>query len=311
MASAQSRADNEARVADEVAALSEIYGQENVSFLPATSALSITLPAQSTTLSLSCILPPGLYPSLSRPRNPTLRVASLSAAQAGEVVRDALEDCCHSGEELSECLFQYCSGISEACDIALARKPVSTRTLETAESQVAAVAWHDVGSPVFHGETLIDRKSAFQAHAAHAGTVDDALTFVSRLRASFPKLRSATHSIMAYRVGGAQDSDDDGEYGAGRGLLFTLQQMNVDSIVVVVSRWFGGTDSAQPFSRRAFLVKRRRIRFLKANSSHVSQSIAGNAGTKLGPIRFKHINNVARSLLEAHPPPLPPTQKAS
>jgi hypothetical protein len=28
-------------------------------------------------------------------------------------------------------------------------------------------------------------------------------------------------------------------------------------------------------------------------------------GTKLGPVRFKYINNAARCLLEAHPPPLP------
>lgn len=37
-----------------------------------------------------------------------------------------------------------------------------------------------------------------------------------------------------------QDSDDDGEAAAGARLLFLLNAMSVQNVVVFVSRWFGG-----------------------------------------------------------------------
>ena len=58
-----------------------------------------------------------------------------------------------------------------------------------------------------------------------------------------------------------QDHDDDGESAAGSRLLHLLQIMDVTNVVVVVTRWYGGI--------------------------------------LLGPSRFTHINNAARSLLEA------------
>lgn len=79
------------------------------------------------------------------------------------------------------------------------------------------------------------------------------------------KIAAATHNIMAYRIiipeKGTilQDYDDDGETAAGSRLLHLLQIVDAINVVVVVSRWFGGI--------------------------------------LLGPDRFKHINNAARSLL--------------
>lgn len=58
-----------------------------------------------------------------------------------------------------------------------------------------------------------------------------------------------------------QDCDDDGESAAGSRLLHLLQIMDATNVVVVVSRWYGGI--------------------------------------LLGPSRFTHINNAARTLLEA------------
>jgi len=57
-----------------------------------------------------------------------------------------------------------------------------------------------------------------------------------------------------------QDCDDDGEAAAGGRLLHLLQIVDARNVVVVVSRWFGGT--------------------------------------LLGPSRFTHINNAARNLLD-------------
>ena len=57
-----------------------------------------------------------------------------------------------------------------------------------------------------------------------------------------------------------QDCDDDGETHAGSRMLHLLEILNCQNVLVVVTRWYGGTH--------------------------------------LGPDRFKHINNAARNVLE-------------
>ena len=56
------------------------------------------------------------------------------------------------------------------------------------------------------------------------------------------------------------DNDDDGETAAGRRLALLLDTMDVSNAMVIVTRWYGGIH--------------------------------------LGPARFRHINNVARELIE-------------
>eukprot|EP00948_MAST-09A_sp_MAST-9A-sp1_P002649 g2649.t1 len=118
----------------------------------------------------------------------------------------------------------------------------------------------------FHGEPFIDRKSVFQAHIAtnvsSVQQVDFLLSHLLRDR----KIAKATHNIYAYRFIDSStqrlvsSNDDDGETAAGRRLQELLHLMKVEQVFVVVSRWYGGI--------------------------------------KLGPARFKHINNAARQLLE-------------
>jgi len=61
------------------------------------------------------------------------------------------------------------------------------------------------------------------------------------------RFHDATHNCWAFRVGGAthiiERSSDAGEpFGtAGRPILERLQQVDVVDVVLVVSRWFGGT----------------------------------------------------------------------
>ena len=78
-------------------------------------------------------------------------------------------------------------------------------------------------------------------------------------------MASAAHNISAYRFTDSkgilrQDYDEDGETAAGGRLLKLLQLAVVKNVFVNVARYFGGT--------------------------------------KLGPVRFKHINNAARSTME-------------
>lgn len=120
---------------------------------------------------------------------------------------------------------------------------------------------------IVHGVPFTEKKSTFQGHLAPVTSVEQVETVMDALLRN-RKFAGATHNIMAYRIAVPekntvlQDSDDDGENAAGGRLLHLLQIVDALNVVVVVSRWFGGV--------------------------------------LLGPDRFKHINNAARSTLAAY-----------
>lgn len=143
------------------------------------------------------------------------------------------------------------------------------------------------------GDIITDRGSTFQAHAIPVHSSAEVSKFLTYLKTN-NKIKKATHNIMAYRYDSSlgnrtnppsQSSnkskkssssnkkeddhsklneafDDDGEDSAGIRLLGILQKMKVMNVLVVVSRWFGGT--------------------------------------LLGQDRFKHINDAAKNLILAH-----------
>lgn len=83
--------------------------------------------------------------------------------------------------------------------------------------------------------------SRFVADAAPAGDEPAALAVVERVRAEWP---DATHHCWAFRLeGGRERRDDDGEPrdSAGAPILRHLQGAGLADVVVVVTRWFGGT----------------------------------------------------------------------
>ncbi|KAJ8278070.1 hypothetical protein GJAV_G00083490 [Gymnothorax javanicus] len=118
--------------------------------------------------------------------------------------------------------------------------------------------------PVKHGEPITDRRSTFQPHLAPVVTPRQVKMVLDKLYEN-KKIANATHNIYAYRIycedkqTFLQDCEDDGETAAGGRLLHLLQILDVRNVMVVVSRWYGGI--------------------------------------LLGPDRFKHINNCARSIL--------------
>ncbi|CAG8514255.1 9717_t:CDS:2, partial [Dentiscutata heterogama] len=116
------------------------------------------------------------------------------------------------------------------------------------------------------GEPLEHKKSVFMAHLASVQNVQE-VQIVRNTLLSNKKVAKATHNIMAYRIvqdNGVilQDNDDDGETAAGSRLLHLLQILDAKNVIVIVSRWYGGI--------------------------------------KLGPDRFKDINNCARDLLDKY-----------
>lgn len=125
---------------------------------------------------------------------------------------------------------------------------------------------------IFHGESVVDRKSVFQGHCAKIYRPYHINVMLEKLKEN-KKIENAFHNMYAYRIDKNdkdaiiatkssiidQDCDDDGEQAAGGRLLSLLSILNVVNVIVVVTRWYGGI--------------------------------------QLGPARFKHINNAARDAL--------------
>lgn len=92
-------------------------------------------------------------------------------------------------------------------------------------------------------ETLIVN-SRFIASAAPAAAVEQAKAFIARIRQEFP---DATHNVPAFVIGHGASTilhcSDDGEPSgtAGRPALAVLQGSGLGDVVVVVTRYFGGT----------------------------------------------------------------------
>lgn len=136
------------------------------------------------------------------------------------------------------------------------------------ESEPAASCSSDACRPHVHitsGPKFTVKKSVFQAHVAQVHSSAEVQAVMYQL-CQDKHIAKATHNMRAWRFTDARevlvmDNDDDGEDAAGGRLAMLLDLMKVDGAMVVVSRWYGGV--------------------------------------KLGPARFKHINNVARELLEA------------
>jgi uncharacterized YigZ family protein len=82
------------------------------------------------------------------------------------------------------------------------------------------------------------KRSRFVARGARADDVELAMAFLQSVRDA-----QATHNCWAYRIGDAYRFSDDGEPGgtAGRPILAAIDGQGVDHVMVVVTRWFGGT----------------------------------------------------------------------
>lgn len=81
------------------------------------------------------------------------------------------------------------------------------------------------------------RKSRFVAHARTVDAPEAALDFVAQVSDA-----SATHNCWAYRIGQHYRFNDDGEPAgtAGKPMLQAIDGQQLDRVVVVVTRWFGG-----------------------------------------------------------------------
>lgn len=112
-------------------------------------------------------------------------------------------------------------------------------------------------------DPVTDRGSTFIAFVRNVNNEEEVREKLYLLKTD-RKVSRANHNMVAYRIQNSNgtkisDCDDDGETAAGSRLLHLLQIMDVWNVIVVVSRWFGGTH--------------------------------------IGPDRFKHINSTAREAI--------------
>lgn len=82
------------------------------------------------------------------------------------------------------------------------------------------------------------KKSHFLAIAQAASSGEQALAFLREIADP-----AATHNCWAYRIGQDYRFNDDGEPGgtAGRPILQAIDGQAIDGVMVVVTRWYGGT----------------------------------------------------------------------
>lgn len=89
---------------------------------------------------------------------------------------------------------------------------------------------------------MIEKKSRFIASVKPVSTEQDAIDFINKRRAEF---RDATHNVYAYVISDNNITrySDDGEPGGTAGVptLEVLNKEGLTDVVVVVTRYFGGT----------------------------------------------------------------------
>ncbi|CDS42137.1 protein IMPACT [Echinococcus multilocularis] len=152
-------------------------------------------------------------------------------------------------------------------------KPVytvpSVREHLAARGRYLPIALGAARPKIYHGETIVDRKSVFQAHCCEVASLPEVSAFISTVLED-RKVAAASHNITAWYLQAklkpnspntslVADYDDDGEAQAGGRLLHLISMSAREGVAVMVSRWYGGIH--------------------------------------IGPDRFKHINNAANQLL--------------
>ncbi|KAA9133257.1 YigZ family protein [Marinihelvus fidelis] len=92
-----------------------------------------------------------------------------------------------------------------------------------------------LAAPASHEEII--RKSRFIAHAAPVRSEADTLAFFESVADP-----TANHNCWAWRLDHRVRFNDDGEPGgtAGRPILSVIEGRELDGVMVVVTRWFGG-----------------------------------------------------------------------
>ncbi|KAK6523727.1 eIF2 kinase Gcn2p negative regulator [Arthrobotrys megalospora] len=277
---------------DEITSLNSIYAEDTLKLHqpPSTSnSASPSLPVYQIEVGEAvCILSPPsseINPPVSLtlkfPRDypaspPTILSGTtfgkgLSKEEVTQLSRDVLHNVWLEGGVV---LFDLLEGLKELLhkdsiddDAAPASPPESVEVQEIVPdaSSAAAAAVTVVSSiPWTITPPTTVSKSVFVGRCVRVTSAETAKQHIAELISTDRKIAKATHNITAFRIRTSegiiyQDNDDDGETAAGSRLGHLLDLIDVWNVLVIVSRWYGGI--------------------------------------KLGPDRFRIINQVAREAL--------------
>lgn len=251
---------------EEVESINAIYGEDTITSLGENSATyALTLPSQPN-ISLRIDFPQD-YPDAPPAILGTQHIGHDTAKGEGnsivDLVRSILAEVYNPG---APCIFD----LIEESNQRLQQLGLDQSSKDEREQQQQAIEehgqhhqtlldsrWADSDSshqpiqelgeapPWKESDVVTEKKSVFIARAATVSSVDQAKSFLHHLLTTDKKVGKATHNITAWRIRGEngvqfQDCDDDGEDAAGGRLLHLLELMGVWNIMVVVSRWYGG-----------------------------------------------------------------------
>nr|CAD7587549.1 unnamed protein product [Timema genevievae] len=282
------------RIVDEIEALSSIYEKEWKTEDEANRSYSIKVGEGEQYVILYTKLPED-YPSQSPP---VFQLSAPSLSNQSKMHINAALQAVYL-ENIGECvIFQWIEKIRELLQEQLFAKDQVEENEEVVEDlsvKLDSVSIDTDELPeIIHGEIITDRRSVFQGHVARVFSTRQVKQVLDKLYEE-KTIEKATHNIYAYRIlkedtkSFIHDSEDDGETQAGARVMHLLevtnlvgvsssfmtlvdninnsshdclysQILNVQNVLVVVTRWYGGTH--------------------------------------LGPDRFRHINNSARQVLD-------------
>lgn len=189
--------------------------------------------------------------------------------KGGEYVGDATEEERKHGDESNLLVLTSTSSPSTLTG----QTPTPSSKKPNLPPSSASTVPHPIPPTWILSTTITEKKSIFLARACTVTSPAHAQTCIAHLLATDRRAAKATHNITAYRIRDPsttttargisgptfQDCDDDGESAAGGRMLHLLQVMDAWGVLVVVSRWYGGV--------------------------------------KLGPDRFRIINQVVREVV--------------
>nr|CAD7437923.1 unnamed protein product [Timema bartmani] len=258
---------------DEIEALSSIYEKEWKTEDEANRSYSIKVGEGEQYVILYTKLPED-YPSQSPP---VFQLSAPSLSNQRKMHINAALQAVYL-DNIGECvIFQWIEKIRELLQEQLFAKDQVEENEEVVEDlsvKLDSVSVDTYELPeIIHGEIITDRRSVFQGHVARVFSTRQVKQVLDKLYEE-KTIEKATHNIYAYRIlkentkSFIHDSEDDGETQAGARVMHLLEVtnlvevliLNVQNVLVVVTRWYGGTH--------------------------------------LGPDRFRHINNSARQVLD-------------
>jgi hypothetical protein len=117
---------------------------------------------------------------------------------------------------------------------------------EPAASPIPGSISQDVGKRDWAVSASVTSKmSTFVARSIAVSSPSQARAALQKLLSSNKDIREADHNITAWRVRGdsgglIEETNDDGESGAGRHILQVMQSSDVVDTLLVVTRWYGG-----------------------------------------------------------------------